>query len=116
MMEIRTKRLGICATAITLIWTIVNYILGHTYGKIIGITDWGGDAKFTYGFGVVLTKLCPLRHEDDPVKTVIIVRISPMLFVLTVLVLWVLFYTLFWIVDKIKSKKAKTENISRGDE
>ena len=116
MMEIRTKRLGICATAITLIWTIVNYILGHTYGKIIGITDWGGDVSYTFGIGIVLKKTWPLSSIDNPIESTTKVVISPLFFCVTALLLWILLFTIFWVIDKIKSKKAKTENISRGDE
>ena len=110
MMETRTKRLGICAVAITLVWTIVNYILGHTYGKIIGITDGGGEVSFTFGFGIVLKKTWPLSSIDNPIESTTKVVISPLFFCVTALLLWILLFTIFWVIDKIRGKKAKTEN------
>ena len=107
----RTFKLGVYATAITLIMTIVNYILGHTYEKIIGITVWGGEMKQTFGFGIKLMTLYPECRVDDPIKSQTIISISPILFVLSVLALWVLLCIVFWIIDKIKGKKVSTENI-----
>ena len=107
----RFSRAGICSTLITLIWTIVNYILGHAHGKIIGITHGGGEMKQTLGFGIVLTQFFPLREKDDPVETQIVIEISPILFVISVIGLWIILYVMFLFIDKIKGKKATTENV-----
>lgn len=109
-MKSRFLRTGISATAITFIWAIVNYILGHAYGKIIGITGWGGEVSYTYGFGIVLKKTWPLSSVENPIKSTTTVIVSPVIFLLTVIGLWIILYTVFWLIDKIKGKKVQVDN------
>ncbi len=81
---------------------LVNYILGKIYEKIIGFKIWGGDVAYTYGFGVVLEKLYPEYHVDNPIDPHITVSVAPINFILTVIALSVVVYFICLIVERRK--------------
>ncbi len=103
-MKIRIKILGIIALIITLVMGCVNWIMGKTIQKIIGITFWGGDVSFSYGFGVLLEIGWPLYSLDNPIDCEVMLKIAPINFVLTVMGIWILSYLVCWIYRKMYKK------------
>lgn len=102
-MKKRIIKSGSIALAITTLMCLVNYILGKTYEKIIGIKIWGGDVADTYGFGVKLQKLYPEYHVDNPINPNITVSVAPINFILTVITLGVVMYFIYLIAEMRKN-------------
>lgn len=89
---------------ITTLMGIINYILVTMFGKIIGFKFWGGDASFTYGFGIELTKFYPESATDNPIAPWFEIRIEPVSFMLTVVVLGIVIYLIYLLVEKCKKR------------
>lgn len=106
-MKKRIIKSGSIALAITTLMCLVNWVLGKTYEKIIGIKIWGGDVADTYGFGVKLQKLYPEYHVDNPIDPHITVSIAPINFILTVITLSIVVYFIYLITEKRKNRSSE---------
>ena len=115
MEEIDVKKRMIKAGSISLgvatLMGIINYILGTMFEKIIGLRFWGGDASFTYGFGIELVKVYPESHIDNPIAPWVEIHIEPINFILTVVVLSIVIYFICLLVEKCKKIEPDCEII-----
>ena len=104
-MKKRLIKSGIVALGITTVMAVINFILGICFKTIIGIKIWGGEYSGTYGFGILLNKFYPLTTPDAPVKSYTSIEFAPVNFILTIILLFVVCYLIYFVSEKRRSKK-----------
>ena len=86
---------------------IINYLLTRYTDFCIGINFHGGEVISTVGFGVVKNTFYPEMHIGEEITSSFSIEFEPISFLITFLVVLIIFKTSKYIVNKLKNKHNK---------